>query len=181
MKTFVRYAVALLAIAAACQAGLALADDYYWTTGSDQTAAAPAADRKDRPGCRRSRPAIPASCCPTACGCEQSCGACDGCCCHLGCEGECERVGIVGFAGLGFVQGHRRRSLSEQLRRSYRREHRYADVGLGAVWARLANRPELRRLRLGRPQLDDQRRRPSHSSNSSSPPASSAKPSAISG
>jgi hypothetical protein len=101
MKTFVRYAVTLLAITAACQAGLALAEDYYWTTGSDQKAAAPAAEK--------AAPAQPQSvcnsCCPAACGCEQSCGACDGCCCHLGCDGECERVGIVGFEGLDSFKG----------------------------------------------------------------------------
>jgi hypothetical protein len=102
MKTFVRYAVALLAIAAACQAGIALADDYYWTTGSDQTAANPAAAEKTAPLPPQS---ACDSGCPTACGCEPSCEACDGCCCHLGCEGECERVGIVGFEGLDSFKG----------------------------------------------------------------------------
>jgi hypothetical protein len=101
MKMSVRYAVMLLAIALACQAGSALADDYYWTGGGDQTAA-PAAVEKAAP-----MPPQTAgdACCPAACGCQQSRGDCDGCCCHLGCEQECERVGIVGFVGLDSFKG----------------------------------------------------------------------------
>ena len=38
MKTFVRLAVALLAITAVCQASLALAEDYYRVSGSGQSA-----------------------------------------------------------------------------------------------------------------------------------------------
>ena len=38
MKTFVRLAVALVAITAVCQASLALAEDYYWASGSGQSA-----------------------------------------------------------------------------------------------------------------------------------------------
>jgi hypothetical protein len=101
MKMSVRYAVLLLAIALACQVGIALADDYYWTGGGDQTTT-PAAVEKAAP-----MPPQTAgnACCPAACGCQQSCGDCDGCCCHLGCEQDCERVGIVGFAGLDSFKG----------------------------------------------------------------------------
>ncbi len=102
MKTSVRYAAALLAIMLASQAGLALAEDYYWTTASDQAGATTAAAEK-------AAPAQPQSacnaCCPAECGCEPSCGTCDDCCCRLGCEGDCERVGIVGFQGLDSFKG----------------------------------------------------------------------------
>ena len=100
MRTFVRYAVALLAITVACQAGLALAEDYYWVGGGDQTAA---------PAAQKAAPAQPQSvcnsCCPEGCGCEPSCGASDDCCCQLGCEEQCDRVGIVGFARLDSFKG----------------------------------------------------------------------------
>ncbi len=36
MKTFVRFAAALVAIAVVCQVSLALAKDYYWVSGGDQ-------------------------------------------------------------------------------------------------------------------------------------------------
>jgi hypothetical protein len=100
MKTFVRHAVTLMAITVACQAGLALAEDYYWVSGGDQTTA-PAGTEKAAPvqGHSTCNP-----CDPAACGCEQSCGDCDSCC-RLGCEEECERVGIVGFAGLDSFKG----------------------------------------------------------------------------
>ncbi len=106
MKTFVRFAMALLAIAVACQAGLALADDgYYWTAGNNQTVAAPVADQQAAPAPPPAACNSCNSCCPAACGCEQCGTACDGCCCHLGCEGECGGVGIVGFEGLDSFKG----------------------------------------------------------------------------
>jgi hypothetical protein len=102
MKTFVRYAVMLLAVAVACQAGFALAEDYYWTNGSDQPAATPAAVEKATPAAQPQSACN--SCCPQV-GCEPSCGVCDPCCCRLGCEGECDSVGIVGFEGLDSFKG----------------------------------------------------------------------------
>ena len=49
MKTFVRYTVMVLSIAAACQAGLAFAEDYYWANGGDQTNATTTALEKTAP------------------------------------------------------------------------------------------------------------------------------------
>jgi hypothetical protein len=98
MKTFVRYAVALLAITVACQAGLTMAEDYTWV--GDQTAT--------QVGVEKTAPAQPQTgCnpCGPAVGCEPSCGACDECCSRLGCEEGCDRVGIVGFAGLDSFKG----------------------------------------------------------------------------
>jgi len=99
MKTFVRHAVTLLAITVACQAGLALAEDYYQISGSDQ-ATAPAGTEK---AVGQGQSAC-SSCGPTACGCEESCG-CESCCCHLGCDDNCSPYGIVGFAGLDAFNG----------------------------------------------------------------------------
>lgn len=96
MRTFVRYAVALLAVAVACQAGFAVADDYYWVNGSDQTPVSQVATDQ-------TAPAQPQTVCNP--GCEQSCGACDDCCCRLGCEENCDRVGIVVFEGLDSFKG----------------------------------------------------------------------------
>jgi hypothetical protein len=100
MKTFVRYAVALLAITVTCQAGLALAEDYYWVGSGDQTAAPTAAEK--------AAPAQPQSasntCCPPPCGCEQSCDPCDGCGCRMGCD-QCPPVGLVGSFGLDSFKG----------------------------------------------------------------------------
>ena len=99
MKTFVRHAVTLLAITVACQAGLALAEDYYWVSGGDQTAT-PVGNEKvagqGQSGC--------SSCCPAPCGPEQPCGACDSCCGNLGCETD-SRFGIVGSFGLDSFKG----------------------------------------------------------------------------
>jgi hypothetical protein len=103
MKTFVRYTVVLLAIAVACQAGLALAEDYYWTNGSNQPAATPAAVEKAAPAAQPQSACDP--CCPAGLACEQPCGTCDPCRCRLGCEGECDSVGIVGFQGLDSFKG----------------------------------------------------------------------------
>jgi len=97
MKTFVRHAVTLLAITVLCQAGLALAENYY----GDQTTA-PAGVEKAAPAQGHS---TCDPCAPAACGCEQSCESCDSCYCHLGCEEGCERLGIVGFAGLDSFKG----------------------------------------------------------------------------
>jgi hypothetical protein len=97
MKTFVRHAVTLLAITVACQAGLALAEDYYQLAGSDQTATPVGNEKAVTPG-----QSVCSSCGQTGCGC--SCG-CDSCCCRLGCDDDCSRFGIVGFAGLDAFNG----------------------------------------------------------------------------
>ena len=70
----------------------------------------PAAIKRQRPAAaEKAAPAQPQSactpCCPAGCGYEQSCGTCDDCCCRLGCEDQCDRVGIVGFAGLDSFKG----------------------------------------------------------------------------
>jgi hypothetical protein len=95
MKMFVRHAVTLLAITVACQAGLALAEDYYPVGGSDQSTPANAekATTLGQSAC--------SSCCPTECGCDQ----CDGCCCRLGCDDNCDNIGIVGWVGLDAFNG----------------------------------------------------------------------------
>jgi len=95
MKTFVRHAVTLLAIAVACQAGLALADDgYYWVSGSNQSAAPAGTEKVAAQG-----QSACSSCCP-----DQSCNACDPCGGCLGCESG-ERYGIVGTFGLDAFKG----------------------------------------------------------------------------
>lgn len=98
MKTFVRHAVTLMAVTVACQAGFALAEDYYWVSGSGQSAA-PAGTEKVAGQGQSCNPCAPAACG----GCEESCDPCD--LCRLGCEDECEKVGIVGFAGLDSFKG----------------------------------------------------------------------------
>ena len=95
MKTYVRHAVALLALTVACQAGVALADDEYWVA-ADQTSVPAGGDKvaaQGQSGC--------SSCCPAACG---SCESCESCCCRLGCDG-CDPYSIVGFAGLDSFKG----------------------------------------------------------------------------
>lgn len=102
MKTFVRHAVTLMAITVACQAGLALAEDYYWASSGDQTAAPAGTDKTATPGqCQTAcNP-----CGPTTCGPEVSCDPCDTCVCRLGCDDNCENFGIVGFTGLDSFKG----------------------------------------------------------------------------
>ncbi len=102
MKTVVRHAVALLAITAACQASLALAEEYYWTSGGNQAASLTGEQKTTEQA-------------PTACqqgGCQT--GGCDdgfgdpafGCNCHNVIAAEdCPRYGIVGFAGLDSFKG----------------------------------------------------------------------------
>jgi hypothetical protein len=95
MKTFVRHAVTLLAITVACQAGLALAEDYYWVSGGDQTTVAPAGQEKvvgqGQSGC--------SACCP-----DQSCGGCDSCCGNVGCESD-PAFSVIGSFGLDSFKG----------------------------------------------------------------------------
>lgn len=92
MKTFVRHAMTLLTAFAACQAGLAMAEDYYWVGSGDKPAAS-ASDQKV---------AAPA---------QQACAACDPACasdsCDLG-NACCERdplLAINGFVGFDSFKG----------------------------------------------------------------------------
>src|SRR5664279_2702575 len=94
MKTFVRHAVTLLAITVACQAGLALAEDYYQMSGGDQSVVPVGTEKTVAQGQTACNP-----CGPTACTGQESCG-CDSCCCHLGCDDNCSPYGIVGFSGF---------------------------------------------------------------------------------
>ena len=71
MKTFVRLAVALLAITVVCQASLALAEDYYWASGSGQPASLTGQEKAAGQGQSACNSCNQASCCP-----EQSCGEC---------------------------------------------------------------------------------------------------------
>lgn len=95
MKTFVRHAVALLAITAVCQASRALAEEYYWTSGGNQSASLTGEQKsatQENMGC--------GNCCDPTC-CDESC--CDDCG-VMGCE-ACPAWGIVGFAGLDSFKG----------------------------------------------------------------------------
>jgi hypothetical protein len=95
MKTFVRHAMMALTIAAVCQTGLALAEDFYWVS-SDGKAASPAPAEKA---------AAPAQS-PCTSGCQAACSeeSCSSCCCSMGCD-ECPCRGIVAFAGLDSFKG----------------------------------------------------------------------------
>jgi hypothetical protein len=102
MRTSVRLALTLLAITVACQAGLALAENYSFISGSAPATAPAGAEKATAQG-----QSDCTSCCPTACGQEASCGcgSCDPCNCQLGCEENCKRFGIVGFAGFDSFKG----------------------------------------------------------------------------
>ena len=95
MKTFVRCAVLLLAVAAMCQAGLALAEDFHWVSSGSQAVAdkAPAATN-DQSACAGS--------------CEPSCDQCGGGGVFGagagGCDDSPER-GIVGVFGFDSFKG----------------------------------------------------------------------------
>jgi hypothetical protein len=95
MKTSVRHWAILLAVTVVCQAGLALAEDFYFV--SDGTRTAPVAS-KDKAAANAQAPCFS---CGEASSCEQACGAC---CNNLGCD-ECPGRGIVGFAGLDSFKG----------------------------------------------------------------------------
>jgi hypothetical protein len=90
MKTFVRRAAMLMAVAAMCQAGSSLAEDLHYVSDGSQ-AITLVGDQKTEP-------------CSSGCV-EPSCeNACGGCCCKLGCDG-CSNRGIVAFAGLDSFKG----------------------------------------------------------------------------
>lgn len=98
MRTFVRHAVALLAITAMYQARIALAEDLHWISEAAPSAtftgdekAAPAKEKATTSGC--------AACGETACRGE----ACGGCV-DAGCD-ECPRAGIVAFGGFDTFKG----------------------------------------------------------------------------
>ena len=182
MKTFVRHAVTLLAITVACQAGLRWPrKDYYWTAGSDQTAATPRPTERP-PRChrrRRNRPALLAA--------RR----------HAVVSSPAELATVV--AVIWVAKANASASASSALPDWIRSraspteaiQSNFGEVtgvnigspmwGLEGLWVRLADRHQLRRLRFdGRSStIDDPARR--QTTNSSSPPASSARPSAISG
>lgn len=97
MKKLVRQVAMALAVAVGCQAGVALAQDFYWT-GDTKATTTVGAEKAIAPG-----QSTYSSCGPT-CGlgapCESRCdpGA------MLGCD-TCPRYGIVGFAGLDSFKG----------------------------------------------------------------------------
>ena len=100
MKTFVRHAVALVAITVVCQSSFTLADDYYWVDSGNRKATLVGDEKvadqgQSYTGCGQ------ASCCP-----EPTCGSRCGSCCglDLGCD-ECPRRGIVGFFGMDSFKG----------------------------------------------------------------------------
>jgi hypothetical protein len=95
MKTFVRHAMMALTIAAACQAGLALAEDFYWVSSDGKPASPAPAETAAAPAQTPCTSGCQAACC------EESCNSC---CCNLGCEGCCCR-GLVAFAGLDSFKG----------------------------------------------------------------------------
>jgi hypothetical protein len=94
MKTFLRIAVTLMAITVACQAGLALAEEYFLVSSGDQTAP-PATEKVAGPGL---------SGCSSPCG-SDACGSREACCCRLGCDDACSNFALVGFAGLDAFKG----------------------------------------------------------------------------
>jgi hypothetical protein len=101
MKTLIRQAVTLLAITMACQAGLALAENYDWTSSGDQVPT-PAGTMK------AASVQAPSACDPfdpAARRCDEACSDRESCCCRLGCDDACKSFGIVGFAGLDTFKG----------------------------------------------------------------------------
>jgi hypothetical protein len=97
MKTFVRVAVALIAITAVCQASLVLAEDYYGASGSGQQASLI--------GQEKAVGQAPCNSCNQGCCSEQGCGECGNCCgCEMGCD-ECPPWGLVGFTGFDSFKG----------------------------------------------------------------------------
>jgi hypothetical protein len=96
MKTFVRHAVALLAITAVCQAGLAFAEDYYAGSGGQTSLTG---DQKAAPAPQTAC----AQCGQYNCCCGESYNPCDSCA-GLGCD-ECPRYGLLGTLGFDSFKG----------------------------------------------------------------------------
>jgi hypothetical protein len=95
MRTFVKSAAALVALAVLCQATMALADDYYWVTGNDQKPADEKAALQDK----LCNPCDPACCPEDECGCGGGCAAG-----FLGCE-EGPVFGMLGMFGFDSFKG----------------------------------------------------------------------------
>jgi len=96
MKNHARLFVATLTLAFACQAGLALAEDFYWTSDSAKPSESAAAAQSS---CAACDPA-----CNDCCSCDPCCGTCSDPCAVLGCD-ACPPVGVVAFAGLDSFRG----------------------------------------------------------------------------
>jgi hypothetical protein len=91
MRTFVRHAVALAALAAMCQAGLALAEDFQWVSGGGR----PVNMVGDEKVVEKGAPGAAVACCQQPC---------DACCGLSGCD-ACPPYGIIGFAGFDAFKG----------------------------------------------------------------------------
>ncbi len=98
MKTFVRLAVTMLTITALCQASLALADDYYWTSSSGQQTSLTGQEKVAGSGQSACNP------CDKACCCSE--GSCESCCpgTLLECD-ECSRWSVIGIGGFDAFKG----------------------------------------------------------------------------
>lgn len=97
MKSFVRHAAALVALAVVCQSSFVLADDYYWTDSGNRTAARLIGNEKVVDQGQACNTCDPATCCP-----DLTCGSCFDQ--NLGCD-CCPCRGIVGFAGFDSFRG----------------------------------------------------------------------------
>jgi hypothetical protein len=97
MRNFARYSAMALTVIAACQAGLALAEDFYWA--SDTKAASSA-------GAETAAMPTQSTCaaCGQACGLGGACPSCGDPGAALGCD-ACPGRGIVAFAGLDSFKG----------------------------------------------------------------------------
>jgi hypothetical protein len=96
LKTLAKLALVLLAIAVVFQSGLVKAAEYYFASGGEQAAAPATPEDVSGQGC--------SSCDSTACG-DEGCRSCNSCCNQLGCEENCKRFGIIGFAGFDSFKG----------------------------------------------------------------------------
>lgn len=99
MKAFVRHAVMLLAAIAMCQAGIALAEDFRWDTGSNTP---PTLVGEEKPAAAPAQSPC-GSCYEDACG-EAYCDSCCDSCGILGCD-ACPGWGIIAFAGFDSFKG----------------------------------------------------------------------------
>ena len=99
MKSFVRHAAALVALAVVCQSSFVLADDYYWADSGNRTAARLVGDQKVADQGQACTTCDPASCCDPV---FDSC--CGDPCSRLGCD-CCPCYGMVGFAGVDAFKG----------------------------------------------------------------------------
>lgn len=98
MKTFVRFAVAVLVLTAVCQ--VSLAGENYWVSGdgSANLTGQKAAGQAPCNSCNE------AACCPEQCGSCATCGSDPCCCCEMGCD-ECPPWAIVGLFGVDAFKG----------------------------------------------------------------------------